>query len=78
MNWSLKPIISSSDKSFLKNALYHFDFHWVLGTANVINMEEQLMIMISKFKKYTKKWINLHHQKHFGLERDNHVFRVFF
>ena len=55
MNWSLKTIISSSDKSCLKNTLYHFELRWVLGTANVINMEKQRMIMISKFKKYTKK-----------------------
>ena len=35
---------------------------WVTHTA--INMGQKLIIMISKFQKEIKKWINLHCQKH--------------
>lgn len=56
----LKRIISSWNKSFLKNALYLFEGHWVIncayisGTANAINMDQKLVKMISKFEKHQK------------------------
>ena len=34
------------------------------------------MIMISKFEKDIKKYINLHYQKHYGLERVNPFFNT--
>ena len=59
---SFISIISSSNKSFLKNTSYPFEVHWVMGdpknisgTAKAMNMGEKQMIMISKFVKHVKK-----------------------
>ena len=42
---------------------------YILGTANVINIGQELLMMISKSENYIKKWINLHYQRCYGLDR---------